>query len=73
MHAIRIRTRVNSDTLHLPELRPLVGKNVEIIVLEVNPEALPNSKSLWDDLYELAGTDVVDPNAYRALRSASMI
>ena len=31
---LRIRTRVHSETLHLPELRPLIGKEVEIIVME---------------------------------------
>ena len=33
MNAIRIRKKLDSDTLHLPELRPLLGQNVEIIVL----------------------------------------
>jgi hypothetical protein len=31
---LRIRTRVDSETLHLPQLRPLMGKNVEIAVVE---------------------------------------
>ena len=31
---LRIRTRVDSETLHLPELRALIGKDVEIIVIE---------------------------------------
>jgi len=34
MNAVRIRRRLESDTLHLPELKPLIGKNVEIIVQE---------------------------------------
>lgn len=34
MNAIRIRTTLDSETLHLPELRSLVGRSVEIIVLE---------------------------------------
>lgn len=34
MKAIRIRRRLDSETLCLPELKPLVGKNVEIIVLD---------------------------------------
>ena len=34
MNAIRVRTKVKSETLRLPELKPLIGKNVEIIVLE---------------------------------------
>ena len=30
---------MDSETLHLPELRPLLGKDVEIIVLEAEPTA----------------------------------
>ena len=34
MSAIRIKRRLDSDTLHLPELRPLIGREVEIVVTE---------------------------------------
>jgi hypothetical protein len=34
MNAIRIRKRIDSETLHLPELNPLLGKTVEVIVLD---------------------------------------
>jgi hypothetical protein len=34
MNALRIRRKLESDTLHLPELKPLIGKTVEIIVLD---------------------------------------
>jgi hypothetical protein len=37
MNAIRIRKKLDSDTLHLPELKSLLGKTVEIIVLEESP------------------------------------
>jgi hypothetical protein len=37
MTAIHIHRRIDSDTLQLPELRPLVGKMVEIIITEVSP------------------------------------
>ncbi|WP_437791857.1 hypothetical protein [Sorangium sp. So ce693] len=33
-NAIRIRTQVTSDILHIPELSALAGKNVEVIILE---------------------------------------
>ncbi len=33
MNAIRIRKKLDSETLNLPELRPLLGQTVEIIVL----------------------------------------
>jgi hypothetical protein len=38
MSVIRIHRRIESETLHLPELRPLLGKTVEILVTE-QPEA----------------------------------
>ena len=40
MNAIRIRKKLHSDTLHLPEPRPMLGQTVEIIVLEEGP--VPN-------------------------------
>ena len=33
MDALRIQTHVSSDTLHLPDLKQVIGKDVEIIVL----------------------------------------
>lgn len=35
MKTIHVRIKVESDTLHLPELRDLIGKPVEIIVVEL--------------------------------------
>jgi hypothetical protein len=35
MNAIRVYTRVTSDTLRLPHLKQMLGKDVEIIVLDV--------------------------------------
>ena len=40
MGTIRIKTRLESETLVLPEIRPLIGKNVEISVTEVPTAAL---------------------------------
>ena len=37
MPAIRIRQKLSSETLTLPELRPFVGKDVEIVVSDVSP------------------------------------
>jgi len=37
MTPIHIHTKIDSETLHLPELKPLIGKTVEIIVAESNP------------------------------------
>jgi len=38
---IRIRTRIESETLHLPELRPLIGRTVEITVRDDQPAGPP--------------------------------
>ena len=34
MNAIQIRKQLDSDTIHLPELKPFIGKTVEIVVRE---------------------------------------
>ena len=34
MNAIRIRKTIDSETLYLPELKEMLGRTVEIIVLE---------------------------------------
>ena len=60
MQAIRVRQRLNSETLTLPQLRPFVGKDVEIVISGMTPAqetaTTPTSKKfplegsvLWDD------------------------
>jgi len=41
MIATRIRQRLESDVVRLPDVGPLIGKNVEIIVLEDVPSEQP--------------------------------
>jgi len=48
MNAVRIRRRLDSDTLHLPELKPLIGKNVEIIVQEEQAPAIIPGTGDWE-------------------------
>lgn len=52
MNALRIRRKLESDTLHLPELQPLIGKTVEIIVRE-QPAIEPGTGD-WAALEEAA-------------------
>jgi hypothetical protein len=49
MNAIRIRKTIQSDTLHIPELKDMIGRTVEIIVLEepVAPGVIAE-KGDWD-------------------------
>ena len=44
MNAIRIRKLIDSDTPHLPELQGLIGKTVEIIILDET--SVPEFKQL---------------------------
>lgn len=66
MTTIQIRKRLDSETLHLPELRPLLGKTVEITVQE--QPASPATEEDWKAFFEAAGTDLVDPDVYRQYR-----
>jgi hypothetical protein len=53
----------------LPEIHSLMGEAVETVVQqEPEPTADP-----YATLFDLAGKDVVDPEAYKALREASQI
>jgi hypothetical protein len=55
MNAIRIRKTIDSDTLHLPELKDMIGRTVEIIVLEepvtaIGPLGFVPGNGDWDAL-----------------------
>jgi hypothetical protein len=75
MHAIRIRRCIDSETLRLPELKGLVGKEVEIVILEEPTLPLRQSteKRDYSALARIAGQGLIDPEAYNDLRAANMI
>ena len=50
---VRIRRKLSSETLDLPELRPLIGKDVEIVVTEIEPAPDPGVPS---ERYPLRGS-----------------
>ena len=64
MNTIRIHRTLDSDTLHLPELRPLIGKAVDITVTESTVEAAKD----WSALEAIAGRDLIDPDVVRQYR-----
>jgi hypothetical protein len=59
MTAIRIETQLESETLYLPQLKPLVGKSVEIIVREKTVPVVTPGTSNWTDV-EAAVRDLKD-------------
>ena len=56
MNAIRIRKHLDSDTLHLPELRGMIGHDVEITVVEQSELTREAGRKFWQtrSLDELA-------------------
>ena len=71
MQAIRIRRKLDSETPHLPELKPLVGKHVEIIVLaDSEPDAIMQSDSLKGSVlrYDDPFGQAVSPEEWEANR-----
>ena len=72
MNAVRIRKRVDSETLHLPELREMMGKDVEIIVFEDKsaPKDQPQDLSA---LEAIAGNIDLDFDAIQQLREISKL
>jgi hypothetical protein len=75
MDSILIRTQIESDTICIPALKAMIGKNVEIVVHEM-PESVSGIQSAAKDftpLAEIAGRISIDPDAYKDMREADML
>ena len=75
MQVIRVRMHLDSETLRLPELKDLIGKDVEIVVMVQTPEPTRGSseKKDYSALAEVAEKDLIAPEAYKEIRAANMI
>jgi hypothetical protein len=62
MDDIHINTTLDSDTLYLPQVRPLIGKSVEIIVREEagSGEQRQNGQSPQRDAWKAALASLAD-------------
>ncbi|HOE62595.1 MAG TPA: hypothetical protein PKW18_00580 [Candidatus Sumerlaeota bacterium] len=67
--SIRIKTRIESDTIQIPELSRWIGRDVEILVVE--EEIRGNRK--FSRLRAAAGRDYVDADSVMRLREASLL
>ena len=66
MSAIRIRKTIDSETLTLPELKPFIGRTVEIVIEEQSalpPGFIPGTGD-WDEV--LAATWNLEDYDYQA-------
>lgn len=63
---IHVTRQILSEHLDLPELRPFIGKQVEIPIQETAPA---NDEGRWRALADIGGSDLIDPDVvykYRA-------
>ena len=67
---LKIRRHLDSETLHVPELRDLIGKDVEITVTETTPQQLPPHLA---ELEKMAGKIDLDFEAIEKMREISKI
>lgn len=74
MNAVRVRRKIESDTLHLPELKPLIGRTVEIIVLDETEPTIISGTGDWDSaLKAVAELENYDFEAYRKQRECDLL
>jgi len=70
MEAIRVFTKVESDTIRIPELTGLVGREVEIIVID--NDKLPSTRQ-HASFFALAGNIDIDQDSIISGREESII
>jgi hypothetical protein len=63
MQAIRVTRTLDSETIYLPQLRPLLGQQVEIIVLSAE-KSVPGSVSEKVTTNPLAGSVIHYENPF---------
>ena len=68
MTAIKIHRHLDSETIHVPELRPLMGKDVEITVVEESAK-----QGDLRAFFEAAKNPPIDLDAVAELREISKI
>ncbi len=67
MTAIRIIKKIESETLSLPELKPFVGHDVEIVIRDM-PKPATTEKE-WEEYFAKVGPDTeLDPEIYKRQR-----
>lgn len=72
MEAIRLHLKIDSETLHIPELKRFHGKNVELILIEESTS--PKKKNgKMDHFFAAAKKVEINEDAINKLRERSKI
>ena len=73
MEAIKLQRKIDSEMIHIPELKKFLGKNVEIILLEIPSNETPKSKRDIKKFISASNKIDIDENAVELLREKSLI
>jgi hypothetical protein len=68
MKIIHLRQQIVSETLHIPELREMIGKTADIVVRVEPAVSSPATEDDWREFFAEAGRDLIDPDLYRDYR-----
>lgn len=67
MNAIRIHAQLDSSLLTLPEVQPLLGKQVEMVIYE-QASKTPATEQDWASFFASVDGDLIDPAIVEAFR-----
>ena len=67
MNAVRIHTQLDSSMLTLPEVQPLLGKQVEMVSYE-QASRTPATERDWANFFATADGELIDPELVKAYR-----
>ena len=68
MKVTKVRIKVDSEDVHIPELKKFMGKTVEMIITEVRPK-----DRKMENFFAAAGKVKIDAEAIRKCREASKL
>ena len=68
MKATKVRIKVDSEDVHIPELRKFMGKTVEMIITEIRPK-----DRKMENFFAAAGKIKIDEEAIRQWRAVSKL
>ncbi len=73
MEAIKLQRKIDSEMIHIPELKRFLGKNVEIILLEIPSNEAVKPKRDMKKFISASNNIDIDESAVELLREKSMI
>jgi len=73
MQATRLFMKINSEDIHIPELRQFIGKMVEIVIIGEHTSPDEKKDGKMERFFSAAGKIEIDENAIWQLREESKL